>query len=284
MAAYPQAPTGLARRPRRLSDEETEQRMLHAAVAMVRNTGLTVSLEHISFEDLIRGAGVSRSAAYRRWPHKDLFFSDLVKALAEDIVPSIMADELELMRRVIAGHLDWLGTAERRHGLVVELMRQLSLLDFQTLSQSSAWRSYLAVHATFTSIPEGELRDQVRAAIARSEERHLTRVAAAWEQLTALFGYRLRPGRGATFQTLATLLDATMRGLVMMALATPDIAASRVRARPFGAAGEEEWSVPALGLAGLASAFIEPDPAITWDDGRLTAVREALRSWSPADE
>jgi AcrR family transcriptional regulator len=257
--------------------------MLHAAVAMVRDTGLTVSLEHISFEDLIRGADVSRSAAYRRWPHKDLFFSDLVKALAEDIVPSIMADELELMRRVIAGHPDWLDTPELRHGLVVELMRQLSLLDFQALSQSSAWRTYLALHATFTGIPDGELRDQVRAAIARSEERHLTRVAAAWQQLTALFGYRPRPGPGVTFQTLATVLDATMRGLVMMALSTPVIAGYRVRARPFGAVGEDEWSLPALGLAAVANSFLEPDPAITWDENRLTTVREALRSWSPAD-
>jgi AcrR family transcriptional regulator len=283
MAGYPQAPTGLARRPRRLSDEETEQRMLRAAVAMVRDTGLTVSLEHISFEDLIRGAGVSRSAAYRRWPHKDLFFSDLVKALAEDVVPSIVSDELALMRRVIADHQDWLGTPELRHGLVVELFRQLSLLDFRTLCQSSAWRTYLALHATFVSIPDGELRDQVRAAIARSERRHLARVATAWEQLTVLFGYRLRPGLGVTFQTLAALLDATMRGLVMMASSTPDIAGDRVRARPFGAAGEDEWSLPALGLASVATAFLEPDPAITWDDDRLAAVREALASWSPPD-
>jgi hypothetical protein len=29
----------------------------------------------------------SRSSAYRRWPHKDLFFSDLVLALAADPVP-----------------------------------------------------------------------------------------------------------------------------------------------------------------------------------------------------
>jgi AcrR family transcriptional regulator len=50
---------------------------------MVNRTGLTVSLDHISLEQVIRDAGVSRSAAYRRWPYKDLFFSDLVKQLAK---------------------------------------------------------------------------------------------------------------------------------------------------------------------------------------------------------
>ena len=84
MTSEMQAPTGLARRSRRLSDRQTEERMLQAAVAMVHRTGLTVSLDHISLEEVIRDADVSRSAVYRRWPYKDLFFSDLVKQLAKD--------------------------------------------------------------------------------------------------------------------------------------------------------------------------------------------------------
>jgi len=277
MSTYP-APTGLARRPRRLPDEEMVRRMLRAAVAMVHGTGLTVSLDHISFEDIIRDADVSRSAVYRRWPHKDLFFSDLIQALAEDAVPSIAGAELDLMHRVIAQHLDWLDTAEQRQGLVAELFRQLSLLDFEALRQSQPWRTYLALHATFMSISDGELRDRVQAALARSEQRHLARVASAWEQLTALFGYRLKPGLGVSFQTLATLLDATMRGLIIMATSTPAIAADRVQASPFGAAGAGEWSLPALGLGSVASAFLEPDPAIVWDEERLSSVRQALTS------
>ena len=83
MTSEVQPPTGLARRGRRLSDRETEQRMLRAAVAMVQRTGLTVSLDHISLEDVIRDADVSRSAVYRRWPYKDLFFSDLVQTASQ---------------------------------------------------------------------------------------------------------------------------------------------------------------------------------------------------------
>jgi AcrR family transcriptional regulator len=274
------APTGLARRGRRLSDQETEQRMLRAAVAMVSRTGLTVSLDHISFEDIIRDAGVSRSAVYRRWPYKDLFFSDLVQQLAKDATPTIVDDELALIRQIAASRPDWLETPELRYRLLLELLRQLSLLDFQTMLGSPGWRTYLALHATFMSLADGELRDQVQAALARSEQAHNARIARAWQQLTALFGYRLRPGSGITFEALATLLSATLRGLVVMALSWPDIAEQRVEASPFGAPAQAEWSLPALGLAGLASGFLEPDPAVEWDAGRLAAVRRGLATLS----
>ena len=279
----PAPPTGLARRGRRLSDQETEQRMLSAAVAMVSRTGLTVSLDHISFEDIIRDAGVSRSAVYRRWPYKDLFFSDLVRQLARDATPAIVEDELELMRQIAASRPDWLETPELRHRLLLELFRQLSLLDFQAMIGSPGWRTYLALHATFMSLADGDLRDQVQAALNQSEQAHNARIAQAWRQLTALFGYRLRPESGITFEALATLLSATMRGLVVMALSAPDVAAQRIEARPFGADARGRWSLPALGLAGLASAFLEPDPAVEWDAGRIAAVRQALATLTVPD-
>jgi AcrR family transcriptional regulator len=283
MTSELKAPTGLGRRGRRLSDRETEQRMLQTAVAMVQRTGLTVSLDHIRLEDVIRDADVSRSAVYRRWPYKDLFFSDLVKQLAKDATPTIVNDELKLMRRVVAEHQDRLETPEGRHGLVIELFRQLSLLDFETMYNSPGWRTYIALHATFMSLADGALRDQVQTALAESEHAHTARIARAWRQLTTIFGYRLRPELGATFELLATLLSATMRGLIIMALSTPGIARRRVEASPFGAAGPQEWSMPAIGLAGIASAFLEPDPEIHWDEDRLASVRHALRTWAPPD-
>ena len=86
-----------------------------------------------------------------------------------------------------------------------------------------------------------------------------------------------------TFEVLATLLSATMRGLIITALSTPGVAFQRVRARPFGAAAEQDWSMSALGLGGIAVAFLEPDPEVEWDEQRLARVHEALRTWAPGD-
>ncbi len=285
MTSKPQTPTGLARRRRRLSDEETEQRMLQAAIAMVNQAGLTVSLDHISFEDVIRDARVSRSTVYRRWPYKDLFFSDLLKELAGAATPAAISSEeaaAPSIKRILLDHLDWLETAEGRRDLILEVMRQGALHDFETMHGSTEWRTYLALHATFLSVADDELRDDLRTALAQSERDFIGRIAASWERLSGLLGYRLRPELDATFETIASLASADLRGHVIMALASPDIAARRIRARPFGAAQTAEWSPPAIAIASIAQAFLEPDPTIVWDDERLASVRQALKSEGPA--
>jgi hypothetical protein len=135
------------------------------------------------------------------------------------------------------------------------------------------------LHATVASLAPGELHDQVQEALAQSEQIRTARIAASWEQLTGLFGYRLRPELGVSFKTMATLLNASMRGLVITALSTPDVATQRVEASPFGAASNEEWSLAAIGIASIASAFLEPDPDIEWDDERVANVRQTLSGW-----
>jgi len=126
------------------------------------------------------------------------------------------------------------------------------------------------------SLAGDELRGQVQAALAESEREHLMAVASAWEQLAGLLGYRLRPELGTTFGHLAALLDATMRGLVIMAQSMPELGQQRIAARPLPAAVTADWSLPALGLASVASAFIEPDPDVEWNETRIAAVKQAL--------
>jgi hypothetical protein len=67
-----------------------------------------------------------------------------------------------------------------------------------------------------------------------------------------------------------------LRGLVITALSTPDIAAHVTLASPFGAAGKDRWSLAAIGIASLAMAFLEPDPTTEWDEQRLAEIHRAL--------
>jgi len=249
---------------------------MRAAIDMISRTGLTVSLDHIRFEDVIRDADVARSTAYRHWPYKDLFFSDLIKELASSARPAIVNDEVALIKQILTERADWLSTPEQRHSLILELIRQLALLDFTSILASPEWRTYLALHATFSSLADGDLRDQIRAALAHAEADHIALIARSWGQIAGLFGYRLRPELATSFDTLATLLDASMRGLVITALSTPEVGTRRTLASPPGAAGPEPWSLPATAAASIAMAFLEPDPAAVWNEHRLTEIHRLL--------
>ncbi|WP_034489088.1 TetR/AcrR family transcriptional regulator [Actinomadura oligospora] len=273
------APSGLTRRRRRLSDEETEQRMLEAALAMVHQAGLTVSLDHISFEDVIRDAGVARSAVYRRWPYKDLFFSDLLRELARGTGPASGAGDIaaaDSVRRVLLDHLGWVRTPGHRRALAAEVLRQGALREFETFLGSPEWRTYLALHATFLSLPDGDLRTEVQDALTASEHALTQRVAGTYRHVAGLIGLRLRPGLDADFDTVASLASATIRGLVVMAPANPSIVTRRFQANPFGAPEPAEWSQPALGIAGIVMTFLDVDPAVDWTDERVEELRRTL--------
>lgn len=59
------------------ADSNTRQRILDTALAEVERHGLTVSLEHLGLERIIKASGVSRATAYRHWPTKADFLADV---------------------------------------------------------------------------------------------------------------------------------------------------------------------------------------------------------------
>jgi hypothetical protein len=63
---------------------------------------------------------------------------------------------------------------------------------FETINGSSKWRTHFALRATFVSPADGGFRDQIQMALSHVEQSRIACIAKAWEQLSALFGYRLR--------------------------------------------------------------------------------------------
>ncbi|ATL67974.1 TetR/AcrR family transcriptional regulator [Nocardia terpenica] len=274
---------GVSRRRSRLSDEQTAQRMLAAATAMVERAGLTVSLEHLSFEEVIRAAGVARSAVYRRWPYKDLFFSDLLVELARGVNPVLAEANPAAMAAVGASvleHLEWARTPGLRRALAGEVLRCGAAEEFSLFARSPAWRTYFAVQATFQGLPDGALRERVRAALTVSEQALVEQVATAYTRVCALIGLRVRPQAGVGFDTVARAATAALRGLVLMAPVNPAITRIRVRANPFDAPAAAEWSEPALILATTVVGLTEPDPDLVWSPEHEAVVRAALTSGS----
>ena len=269
---------GLPRRRPRQSEDEVARRMLATAVGMVNATGLTVSLDHIGFEDVIREAGVARSAVYRRWPYKDLFFSDLLKELAKGAGPAVSQENPEApaeYRALILERAERLGEPGERLALIAELLRRGSMRELVAFGDSPEWRTYIALHATFLSLPEGVLRDEVQDALTRSEQALTARLAAAYETFATLVGCRIKPSLNIGYADVARMTSAAMRGMVIMAPTSPALTAETVAADPFGL-GTAVWSAPGLAIAGIVLSFVEADPEVVFDEARVAELRALL--------
>lgn len=158
----------------------------------------------------------------------------------------------------------------------MDLASEAALADFLEDQYSNQWRTYLALTMTLVSLPEGKLRDDLRASLAASEQALTERVAYNYSVIAGLLGLRPRPDSGTTFATIARLGKAVMIGLIIESFATPDVTAERVRGELFGQQGA--WSLPALGVTSLTLTFLEPDPDVEWDDARLAQLRERLEA------
>lgn len=265
------------RRPRR-SEQQTRSLMLTTAIAAVQETGLAVSLEHISMEDVIRESGVSRTAAYRCWPQKEQFIGDLILELARAAIPTTNvrgAEATRLIAERITPRLDDLGPADVRWRFATDLVAAASVEDFrQTASLTESWRTYFSLIATVMNLPDGDLRDQVRQAIAESERRYGDRLVANYRILAELLGFRLVDPGNVAMRTVAELLIALMRGLILQHLALTS--ADRAGEPP----ADPLLASASLGFTAILARCFEIDPAMAWDADHITAIRARLTSTS----
>lgn len=271
-------PAGLGRRRPRLTDAQTERAVLDAALRQL-DGGLTVSLEHVSFERVVTAAGVSRASAYRRWPQKDLFLADLLLEVAR--ATNLGEDERGVYVAALhelACRADELLEPAARRDLLVDLLRRALDADLRTLAGAPRWRTYVAVRATVAGLPEGHLRSAVSAELQATEGDFTRRRAELFALLADLVGYRPAGGlsREDGFRVLAEALGVMSTGLLVRALAARSSAVEVVEAAPLGTTTTRPWTLPALVVTTVTFAFLEPDPAVIWDRGRVELVRAGV--------
>ncbi|WP_024285147.1 helix-turn-helix domain-containing protein [Cellulomonas sp. KRMCY2] len=254
--------------------------MLDAALSLMGERGMSVSLEHLSLEEVIRAAGVSRTSAYRRWPYKDLFLSDLLLELARgNDLGEVSLPLADAVSDLLADRATELHTEAGRRDFGVELLRTASQSDLERISTSVHFRTYIALRATFLGLPDGELRGAVGAALSETERRFTAGRAAVFAETAGLLGYRIAPpltGRDG-FELVARAVGATMTGMVVAALADPDLVSETRTLRAFGSSRFAEWSTPAFVLTGIVVAHLEPDPDVQWDSFRVQHLGGVLR-------
>lgn len=263
------------RRPR-MSEAQTREAALRTAVEAIREDGLAVSLEHLSMEDVIREAGVSRTAFYRLWPLKDQFIGDLIVELAKDAIPvqnTRGADATQQLSAILLPRMDALKDERVRWQTARELITEAAISDFvRTAETVTQWRTYFALVTFVMSLPEGDARDAARREIGRSEARYRARLVSNFQMIAGIFAVRLRTESGVTFDEIVELVIATVRGLVLR---------SQVGEPPM------DHSLVALSMTAIITCYFENDPAVVWDDDRMNRLRAMLSAsvdiFTPSD-
>ncbi len=256
--------------------------MLATGARAVSELGLTVSLEHLSFERIIQDAEVSRASVYRRWPYKDLFFADLMLALAEST--DLEVDERPLLvdaLESIASRREELRSDGGRRDVFVWVLRHALGEDLDAVRSSPRWQTYVAINATFAGLPDGELRTRVGDALKRTERRFTAARSEVLARVVPMMGYRLvdpldRLDGLEGYRMMAYALGSTYTGLVIRGLADPEVFTATTSMRPFGISESLEWTVATYVAVTSMLSFITPDTAVVWDDDRIAALLEII--------
>lgn len=244
--------------------EETSglrRRMLDAAQRLVEEDGgLTVSLENLGMDRVIKEAGVSRTSVYREWSNKEAFYVDLLCDLAGPSWQGTAAfdeETIELARNVVAENLEDLTTPVGRERLISEVIRVAAKRNFDAITVSTQWRTYVALTATALSLPESESRERVQQALQSAEQRFLGNMSQFYDDMATVLGYKLR-AHVDSYETVAAVGGSIVEGLALRQILVPDVLARPVIVPTPD--GSVEWHLAAISFFHLILGMIEPDP------------------------
>lgn len=251
------------RRPE-LTEDQIRESMLGAAAQLLdERGGLTLSLDHLLLEDVIRKAGVSRGAVYRLWRRKDFFYADLLEHLAGTSWRDTAAfdqETFDLAESTVREHVDLLQTPDGRRRVLEMAVRKAVARNLYAMSQSAEWRASLALSATLVSFSEEQshLRDRILNRLRESDERFIREISSFYERMAFVLGLKLRNGIDGDFSSLAILGASIMEGLSVRQMIVPEILSREHSMDSNNEHGNGPWTLPALGFLALLDALTEP--------------------------
>ncbi|MFI9507776.1 hypothetical protein [Nocardia sp. NPDC052566] len=244
----------------RRSAAETRTMVLATALDALEHDGLKLDLRALNMNDLIRNAGVSRSAVRRIWTSNKMFYLDLIEAMAEpERRRDAVLDEgtMRVADAVLTEYKHLRDSERGRRAVLREMIRQAVTHNFETNHRKLAWRTYAALTAALPSLID-ENHQRARDILAAADARDTRLMAEFYQQMMNELGLRFRAGFDADI--FATTASSLIGGLAMRRFISQSIPTTT--RLPGVEGGPVDWHYAAAGFMAIIDGMTEPDSGL----------------------
>lgn len=232
------------------------RRILEAGIdQVVAGGGLTISIDHLNFEQIVKDSGVPRSTAYRLWDGgREEYFRDLILELAgaDWYASAVFLDETILTAtNAVAGRLGELSSLEGRRSVLEDAVRLALKASYRTVQANIRWRTYVALNAATLVHPDEPLRGELAKRLRKSEKASIEKVVSFYQDIYLVLGVQMKDG--FDFDDLALAGASIVEGLALRRVFAPEVA----ERDHFRDGDSEPWSLVAVCYLGILYQMID---------------------------
>ncbi|MFD1860674.1 hypothetical protein EHW97_11060 [Aeromicrobium camelliae] len=162
-------------------------------------------------EEVIAAADVPRAAAYRLWTSRERFTSDVLEqlALGQTLPSTLRPDEIDIVVDEVAASTS---PQDDARTVLCSLTALAIEREFDLLTDSDAWRAFLALEAAVASLPDPGRRTTLVRRFIEAEAANAARIAEIYRAVGAAL--ELRPNSEQALLDAAHAARILTRGLI----------------------------------------------------------------------
>lgn len=242
---------------KRMKGWELRKLVLDTAEEALSETGLTVSLEHLNMEELIRRVGVPRTSTFKEFGGKEGLITALILRMIrpnDSQGASFSPETIEVARRVVSEHSALMVDQDGCNAVMREAVRQGAKRNYDDIVTSTYWKTYTALSVSLPALPP-ERREKVLETLQIVEGRFIETMSTFYDQMLGVLHRRVR--QGIDSRQIAAAGSAVVEGIAQRRFVNPELVEAPILLP--GLNGElVEWHLAALGFLAIIEGMTEP--------------------------
>lgn len=251
---------------KRLSAEETRERLIDAGLDALAVHGLSIGLDSVTLDNAVRDAGVSRSSAYAVWSVDDQLSPQSVFQRA--VLRQAVVERKETIARTQQTALEVieaLGASATPAALFRELARRTGGENARAVANSRSWQVVVALRSVLHSEPDPSRDEELAHWLSESERLYREdTIRNVYEPVAEVLGIRPKPEYGDKAWHYGEIAAAALaEGLASRYfMDSVEYLDDIERVGPNGVT--EQWSLFSIVFESIVMTFFEPIDPESW--------------------